>query len=101
MFADSLTEDNLQKWDKLFGARAWGQYPSEELIRFVARNFFKVSDRRAVRILEIGCGPGANIWFMAREGYSASAIDGSATAIKQLTARLVRENIVYDPNEFK
>jgi hypothetical protein len=27
-------------WDKIFSTAEWGKYPGEELIRFIARNFY-------------------------------------------------------------
>ena len=94
-------ESNLKIWDDIFRSRAWGRYPPEDLVRFIARNFYKAPDRRAVRILEMGCGPGANVWFMAREGFSVSAIDCSPAAIAQLGQRLSAEAIPFDPAELK
>lgn len=83
-------------WDDVFTASAWGRYPPEDLIRFIARNFYAAPDRRAARILEIGCGPGANVWYLAREGFSVSAIDGSAVAIKRCAERLAAEGLTAD-----
>ena len=40
----------------MFSTRDWGGYPPEELVRFVARNFFSAPDRKRVKILEIGYG---------------------------------------------
>lgn len=78
-------------WDRVFSDRAWGKYPPEELVAFVGRTFGKSPDRKAIRILELGCGPGANLWFLAREGYRTDGIDGSAVAIEQARARLASE----------
>lgn len=100
MNAPASIKRNLEHWNSIFSSRTWGRYPPVELVRFIARNFFNVHDRRVVRILEIGCGPGPNVWFMAREGFSVSGIDGSAAAIEQLRARLLSENIVFDADEF-
>jgi SAM-dependent methyltransferase len=86
-------QKNLEKWDQLFSGRPWGRYPPEELVRFVARNFGTVPARENVRILELGSGPGANIWYLAREGYSVAGIDGSATAIRLTEERLKDENL--------
>jgi SAM-dependent methyltransferase len=83
-------------WERVFTEQNWGKYPSEELIRFVARNFYAAPDRSAVHILEIGCGTGANLWFVTREGFSAAGVDGSATAIRQATARLEAEGLRAD-----
>jgi SAM-dependent methyltransferase len=75
-------------WEDIFATREWGKYPSEDLIRFVARNFYQVPDRSEVRLLEVGCGPGANLWYLAREGFSFAGIDGSQTAIDKAASRL-------------
>jgi SAM-dependent methyltransferase len=78
-------------WEDIFRSRDWGKYPSEDLIRFVARNFYQVADRSSVRLLEVGCGPGANLWYLAREGFSFVGIDGSETAISKAEKRLDEE----------
>lgn len=83
-------------WEKTFRSKEWGKYPPEHVIRFIARNFYSVSDRRAIRLLEIGCGPGANVWFIAREGFSISGIDGSPTAIQRAKERLANEGLTAD-----
>jgi len=85
-----------QGWDDLFKRKAWGRYPPEDVVRFIARRFFAAPERKTVHILEIGCGPGANIWFMAREGFTVHGIDGSAVAIEQATQRLLSENLAAD-----
>lgn len=50
-------------------------------------------DRKSVKILEIGSGPGANLWFMAREGFTVYGIDFSPTACKKALTRLATENL--------
>lgn len=77
-------------WEEIFSSQAWGKYPAEPLIRFVAKNFY-AQDRASVRLLELGCGPGANLWFLAREGFSFKGIDGSESAVQQATIRLDAE----------
>jgi SAM-dependent methyltransferase len=78
-------------WETVYQSRPWGQYPGEDVIRFVAGRFFGAPDRACVRLLEVGCGSGANLWFMAREGFSAHGVDGSPTAARLATERLDRE----------
>ena len=78
-------------WEEVYQRQPWGKYPGEDLIRFVARNFYRMPDRGAVKILEVGCGPGANLWYMAREGFSVYGIDGSRTAIEMARGRLDAE----------
>lgn len=72
------------KWDALFRARGWGEYPGEDLIRFICR-------QKPRKALEIGCGPGANLWLLARKGIEFDAIDASPAAVEQARARLDHE----------
>jgi ubiquinone/menaquinone biosynthesis C-methylase UbiE len=83
-------------WELIFRSRHWGKYPPEHVIRFVARNFYNSPNRSQVQLLEIGCGPGSNIWFMAREGFSVTGIDGSETAIRIARERLAGEALDGD-----
>src|SRR3990172_1416727 len=75
-------------WEEVFRTHDWGKYPAEDLIRFVARSFYRAHNRGDVRILELGCGTGANLWFMAREGFAVYGIEGSRTAVGQARRRL-------------
>tara|TARA_A100001388_G_scaffold273223_1_gene254791 strand:+ start:64 stop:738 length:675 start_codon:yes stop_codon:yes gene_type:complete len=77
-------------WEDIFSSQEWGKYPGESLIKFVARNFYK-QNRSDIKILELGCGPGANLWFCAREGFKIYGIDGSKQAIKKCIKRLDEE----------
>jgi SAM-dependent methyltransferase len=78
-------------WEEVHRGRSWGKYPPEELVRFVARNYYAAPDRRAVRLLEVGCATGANLWFMAREGFSTYGVEGSETAAATARQRLDKE----------
>jgi len=80
-------------WEKVFRTQEWGKYPPEELIRFVAKNFYKAPNREAVKILDLGCGTGACTWYLAREGFSAYGIDGSTAAIKRAKQRFSEERL--------
>ena len=75
-------------WETIFRTREWGRYPPEELVRFTMRHYGDVPDRSQVRVLEVGCGTGANLWFLAREGFNAWGIDGSETAVEKAKYRI-------------
>jgi len=83
-------------WESIFRNKEWGKYPPEHVVRFVARTFADAADRGKVRLLEIGCGPGANVWFIAREGFSVCGIDGSPTAVDRAKKRLASEGLTAD-----
>lgn len=85
--------NNSEIWENIFVSNEWGKYPPVSLIKFVAKNFYKVNDRKQVKILEIGSGPGANLWFMAREGFTVYGVDFSQTACQKVLDRLTAENL--------
>lgn len=78
-------------WETVHRSRTWGQYPGEDVIRFVKGRFARTAERSRVRLLEVGCGGGANLWFMAREGFCVHGLDGSPTAVEAARERLDRE----------
>ena len=84
-------------WERVFSSRSWGAYPNEELVRFVGRHFRGEIDRNKLRVLEVGCGPGPNVWFLVREGFQVAGIDCSPTAIRQAKEKLVRERLPSEP----
>jgi 2-polyprenyl-3-methyl-5-hydroxy-6-metoxy-1,4-benzoquinol methylase len=82
-----------QAWDQVYATKAMAAYPDNALIRFVAKHYYGVPDRSAVRFLDVGCGAGASTWYLAREGFSVWAVDLSATAIARLSQRLATERV--------
>jgi len=80
-----------ENWEKLHQQRSWGKYPSTFLIKNVAERYFHLTDRSKIKALDLGCGGGANSWFLAREGFDVYAIDGSKSAIHQ-AERLLRKD---------
>jgi len=83
-------------WDEVYREHRWGRHPPEEVLRFVARNFYAAPDRKDVRLLEVGCGPAATLWYLAREGFSAFGLDGSAVALEKAAQRLAEEGVKAD-----
>ena len=73
-----------------FGAQR--MYPNEELLRFFGTYYFglPLEERRKLRVLEVGCGSGANLWMIAREGFEAHGLDLSAEALELCKLMLER-----------
>lgn len=78
-------------WERLF-QQEYGKYPAEHLIRFIAKNYYR-TERISTKILEVGCGPGANIWYLSRERFDVYGIDGSPTAIASAKNLLSKDNL--------
>ena len=93
-------------WEEIHSSREWGAYPSEHVIRFVARNYYNCYDRGKIRILDFGCGQGANTWFLCREGFDTYAFDGSESAVKKAELRMRKDGLeatfdVFDGTDIK
>ncbi|ECR5192993.1 class I SAM-dependent methyltransferase, partial [Campylobacter jejuni] len=93
--------NNSTLWENIFSQKEWGKYPSENLIRFIAKNFYNVKDRSKINILELGLGTGANLWFCAKEGFSVSGIEWSKTGVERFKQRLENENLSHRIQEIK
>ncbi|MCF2524446.1 class I SAM-dependent methyltransferase [Bradyrhizobium sp. G127] len=66
------------------GFAAQRRYPNEELLRFMGRHFFGIDrvQRSSKKVLELGCGSGANLWMIAREGFETFGLDLSPEALR-------------------
>jgi len=85
-------------WERqIYGrGRQLNRYPYQGVVAAVMRRFADANwvERRSIRILDVGCGAGNTVWFLAREGFSAHGIDGSPTAIDHARKLLAGEG--YD-----
>ena len=75
-------------WEDLHSTRSWGKYPAEDLIRRVMRAHRDVETRQSTKVLELGCGAGANLSFFLQEGFQVVGIDGAPSAIEAAKERL-------------
>lgn len=84
------------EWDAAHRAKLWGQWPNENVVRFMSRRFPSIEQRWFQHhVLDVGCGAGGNTRFLAKSGFAVTAIDASAEAMKRtihlLSGALVRE----------
>lgn len=81
-------------WDEIYEAGSQlNRYPFSSIVTFLYRHAQRDRPRADVRILEIGCGAGNNLWFAAREGFSVTGLDGSAAAIEFARSRFSDEGL--------
>jgi len=96
-----MINKNLEIWEDIFCNNEWGKYPPISVIKFIAKNYYKVSNRKEIKILEIGSGTGANLWYIAREGFTVYAIDGSETACERFNKRMMDEKLDHMIGDIK
>lgn len=80
-------------WDDVHKDREWGECPEPCMARFIMRRFGD-ADRASVKVLDLGCGTGANSDWMAIRGFDVRACDSSVTAIRRASARL-RQHVLF------
>ena len=56
------------------------QVPFDQVVSTIFK-YFARSDRKQIKVLELGCGTANNIAFLAKEGFDAYGVDGSEHAI--------------------
>jgi hypothetical protein len=82
-------------WEDLFRARTWGQYPSEESVRFVKRaQGWGLSGDTA---LDIGAGQGACTWMLMREGFRVTALEGAPSGASHILKTVRAYGVAGDP----
>lgn len=82
-------------WETIHKNQEWGKYPSESVIRYVARNYYN-KNRKQIKILDFCCGGGSHTWYLAREGFDVYAFDGSKSAVNKVKDRLEKEGLKAD-----
>jgi SAM-dependent methyltransferase len=74
-------------WEnEVYGKGTFVRCPFDQVATFVFRNLPR-KPRRDIRILEVGCGPGNNLWFLNQEGFACSGLDASPSAIEYASIR--------------
>jgi SAM-dependent methyltransferase len=79
-----------QAWETVHQEKQWGQYPPEPLIRWVARTF--KDQCQGLKVLEVGCGAGANLWYLAEQGFEVTGLDVSRTALHRAGQLLAKRS---------
>lgn len=90
-----------EKWDKVYSKRFGGTwYPNEGVVRFTARylqrrvgiNAYDIK-KRVGRILDVGCGNGRHVVFLAKQDFDVYGLDISKEAIEVAMAWLSNEDL--------
>ena len=69
--------------------RGWtNRHPFTDVVSFVLGKFGSATDRGALRVLDLGCGGGHHLLFLAREGFDYYGVDGSRRGLEIAGERL-------------
>lgn len=80
-------------WDKVFKEHgAFFEEPHEDMAHIVKL----LAGKRARRVLDLGCGSGRHVVYLARNRFSVSGLDSSAEGIKMTRAWLRNEGLKAD-----
>ncbi len=88
--------NNDPVWEQKYATGHAERWPWDMVVSFVFRHAPRGRPRAEVRILEVGCGSGSNLWFAAHEGFRVAGIDGSASAIGAARARFAADGLDGD-----
>lgn len=66
------------------GFESQRKYPNEGLLAFLGGNYSTIpyGERSRLKVLELGCGSGANLWAVSKEGFDAYGIDIAPTGLE-------------------
>jgi SAM-dependent methyltransferase len=73
-------------WDERFTATAWPAEPDQTLVELAGR----LAPGRA---LDLGCGPGRNAIWLARQGWRVTGVDASRVGLAQAEERARRAGV--------
>ncbi|KMK76637.1 class I SAM-dependent methyltransferase [Alkalihalobacillus pseudalcaliphilus] len=90
---DSLLREPTEFWDDFYSKRNKGvpfftESPDENLVDYFEKAIFNPG-----KVLELGCGPGRNAIYFAKNGCEVDAVDLSAESIKWAGERAKKQNV--------
>ena len=82
-----------ETWEKIHKERMWGLYPETTIVKYIRKYFPDPKKNKRLQVLDLGCGAGANTWFLAEQGFDVYGIDISPTAIKHAKDTLKKRGV--------
>ncbi len=77
-------------WDERYSGMDWPTEPDALLVELV-------STLEPGRAIDLGCGPGRNAIWLARQGWQVTGVDASAVGLAQAKERAAREELSLEP----
>lgn len=96
-------KNNQKKWDNSFKEQlqsfTYNTAPVDVIVRNVSyylRGRYQEEEIKSLKFLEIGCGGGVNLIWLAKKGIKVSGVDISEVALKLATKSLSDNNLSYE-----
>ena len=95
MKVKNKNQDPAFAWEKIFQKKKkWGEYPSEDLIKFFHKFFITSSyKKKRIKVLDLGCGPGRNFYFLSKQKFQVYGCDFSDTALKKAKQNIIKNKL--------
>ncbi|EDU36134.1 class I SAM-dependent methyltransferase [Clostridium sporogenes] len=88
----SKNEENF--WEEIYSkGQQLNRYPFDCVVSFIFKNYPRNKQKKDIKILEVGCGAGNNLWFAAREGFNVTGIDISESVIDYAKKRFQKDEL--------
>jgi len=81
---------NAQVWNKLYRDGLFMSYPSEIMVKCIYYYFLDIKNKK---ILDMGCGSGANLIHLIKMGAKGYGCDISSESVKLVRKRLKQQNL--------
>jgi ubiquinone/menaquinone biosynthesis C-methylase UbiE len=83
-------KEHVKSWEKNYQNGRANKYPFDEVVSFVLSSYLD-NNKEQYRILDMGCGGGNHVKFLADEGFDYYGVDGSDISI-ELSKKLLGQN---------
>lgn len=83
-----------EPWD-IWNEQGGPKYPHEKLIQFCCRNY-AIDERMKTRALDLGCGSGVHVVFLASEGFQVTGTDRSAIGVENTRRKLAARGLAAE-----
>jgi len=87
------TKNTKEAWEDFYERGKGAKYPDNDIIKIVRKAFKNAEDISKIKILDLGCGMGNHLWFLAKEGFDAYGVDISEFATRTAENFLKKENL--------